>query len=281
MSESTSLVHVAAPSGLKYSDEERRLILETCCGGASEAEAFALIGIAEARGMNVLAQECYFVRRYDRAKSKEVWAVQAAIDSFRIRAERTGLYDGQDEPEYEYSDKGHIILARVRVYRKDWSRPMVGIARWSEYVQTTRDGKPTRFWETMPHNQLAKCAEALALRKAFPSALAKIYTAEEMGQADNVPRHPEPLRGPIKPPPPLPPADLTKQLAASIDERSEVDKVRHSLMTAETLGELNERWLAFNEIKKGWDTRDVTALTSAKNERKMQLQNATRESAAE
>lgn len=176
---------IAAP--LRFSSEQRTLILQTCCGGASEQEAGALLAIAEARGLNPLLQECYFVKRWDNDKRREAWAVQAAIESFRIKAEETGDYAGQDEPEYEYDNDGNVRLARVRVYRK--SVPgrafAVGVAYWSEYAQTKRDGSLTKFWAKMPHNQLAKCAEALGLRKAFPKVLSKVYVPEEMAQADS------------------------------------------------------------------------------------------------
>jgi phage recombination protein Bet len=189
------VVHVDKPAlakagdradlSIRFSQDQRNIILDTCCGGAPESEAMALIAIAEARGLNPILGECYFVKRYDSQSKKDKWSVQASIDSFRIKAEQTGLYAGQDEPEYEYDQKGYVVLARVKVWRKDWTRPAVGVARWEEYVQTTRDGEPTRFWKTMPHNQLAKCAEALAMRKAFPAVLSKVYVTEEMQQADN------------------------------------------------------------------------------------------------
>lgn len=179
----TATVAASLPP-LRFTEEQRRTILDTCCGGASESDARALMAIAEARGLNPMLGDCYFVERYDNQRNRKVWSVQASIDSFRSKAEETGLYCGQDEPEYEYDGKGAVSVARVRVYRRDWPRPCVGVARWSEYVQLTRDGKPTRFWANMPHSQLAKCAETLALRKAFPRVFARVYGDDEMAQAD-------------------------------------------------------------------------------------------------
>jgi hypothetical protein len=61
--------------------------------------------------------------------------------------------------------------------RTGFAQPLYGVARFASYAQTT----PT--WNKMPDVMLAKCAEALALRKAFPHDLSGIYVAEEMGQA--------------------------------------------------------------------------------------------------
>lgn len=193
MTQAMVLANDTAPQGARFSDEQKRLILQTCCGGANEKEALALVAIAEARGMNPLRQDCYFVQRGGK------WSVQASIDSFRQKAEESGDYAGQDEPEYEYDNNGAIVLARVRVYRKSVQGRAfaVGVARWKEYAQ---DSSP--MWKKMAHTMIAKCAEALALRKAFPAALGKVYTREEMDQATNegpgtVQAMPSPPRGPL------------------------------------------------------------------------------------
>lgn len=182
----------ALSTPLEFTDDQRRMIRDSFANGASDAEFAVLMEIAKARRLNPLLRQVHFVSRWDTSKGREVWATQVSIDGLRAIAERTGLYAGQDKPEFTERPDGSIVSCEVRVYRKDWPRPAVGVAYWSEYVQTRKDkasGKlfPTSFWQRMPHTMLAKCAEALALRKAFPEDMSGLYTADEMGQAENDP----------------------------------------------------------------------------------------------
>jgi phage recombination protein Bet len=171
---------VAAPF-LEFSDEQRQLIRDTYANGATDSEFAVLLEVARARKLNPFTRQIHFVKRKDKEKSRDVWSAQASIDGLRAIAQRTGLYDGQDEPEFEYDDKGKLIKATVRVYRKDWRRPAVGVAHFEEYKQTKYDGGLNTFWATKSHIMLSKCAESVALRKAFPEDMSGLYSPEEMG----------------------------------------------------------------------------------------------------
>jgi phage recombination protein Bet len=140
-------------------------------------------------GLDPFARQVYMVGRWDGRAQREKYTIQTGIDGYRLIAERTGAYAGSDESWVE-SDKGHPLSATVTVHKvvAGQVRPFTATAHWSEYCQTTKEGKPMGLWAKMPHRMLAKCAEALALRKAFPQDLAGVYTDEEMSQADNTPR---------------------------------------------------------------------------------------------
>lgn len=125
--------------------------------------------------------------------------ILVGIDGYRLIAQRTHEYDGQDGPYWCGPDgiwrdvwvsPEPPTAAKVVVYRTGASRGFTGIANYDAYVQTSKDwdtGKvgPNPMWRKMAANQLAKCAEALALRKAFPAEMSGIYTEDEMGQAFN------------------------------------------------------------------------------------------------
>lgn len=175
---------LAAPGD--FGAEHMRVVREGFAPTATKEEFDVLWAGARSRRLDPIRKQIHFVKRKDYARGGvEVWSSQVSIDGLRGIAEATGKYDGQDEPEYEYDAKDRLVLARVRIYRKDIGRPFVGVARWAEYVQTKQGGEPTHMWVKMEHTMLAKCAEALGLRKAFPEPLAGLYTGEEMMQADS------------------------------------------------------------------------------------------------
>jgi phage recombination protein Bet len=192
---SSEMVVASAAQTIAWTAEQQELIRNTFANGASAGEFAALCETAKVWGLDPFRRQLFFVKRWDSQKRCDVWSVQVSVDGLRAIAERTGLYAGQDEPHFEYDEKGSVKSCRVRVYRKDWERPMVGVAHWSEYVQTTKEGRPTQFWATKPHIMLAKCAEAIALRKAFPQQMAGAYAPEEMGDEPPVQAKIKPGRG--------------------------------------------------------------------------------------
>jgi phage recombination protein Bet len=152
----------------------------------------------ERTGLDPLAKQIYCIGRF--GSDGVDWSIQTAIDGFRVIAERSRKYAGQDAAEWMTQDgewvevfikKGptdHPLAARVKVYRHDWKddKPAVGVATWEEYAQTKRNGELTEMWQKRGPGQLAKCAEALALRKAFPQDLSGLYTADELKSGSGV-----------------------------------------------------------------------------------------------
>lgn len=206
--------HIQRRPEMAWTDEQRAMIRSQYAKGASEQEFAVLLEQARLKRLNPLLGQIHFVKRWSR--EGDIWATQTGIDGFRSIADETGNYDGQDEPEFDYEDilnakTGEVMgkrikSARVRVYRKDITRAFVAVAFMEEYVQKTRDGAVTKMWAEKPHIMLSKCAEALALRKAFPQELGDIYTKEEI-HTDEAPSIGEQLSGAMAPrPTPIPTA---------------------------------------------------------------------------
>ncbi len=59
------------------------------------------------------------------------------------------------------------LVAKAIVYRNDTQKPFITEVAYSEYVQKTKEGNPTKFWADKPDTMIKKVAEAQALRKAF------------------------------------------------------------------------------------------------------------------
>ena len=127
-----------------------------------------------------------FTRQLHCVKRKGKMAIQIGIDGYRAMAARSHKDFGSiGEADYEYGvDKKTPILARIKLWKKGVEQPTVATAFWQEFSPADINSPEAFMWRKMPRHMLAKCAEALALRKAYPD-LADIYTDEEMMQAND------------------------------------------------------------------------------------------------
>jgi len=177
-----------------FSPEQIQLIKRSiCCPAHREAtndELALFVGQCKRTQLDPFAKQIYAIFRFDKRLNREVMTVQTGIDGFRVIAERTGRYlghvgtwwCGEDEQWKEvWLSKTPPKAAKVTVRKivDGQISDTTAVAHWSEYVD---DKSP--MWKTMPANQLAKCAEAKALRQAFPNDLSGLYTSDEMAQAD-------------------------------------------------------------------------------------------------
>lgn len=159
---------------IEFKAEQVELIRKQIAPNANDNELKLFLYQAQRTGLDPLNRQIYCIHRGGKM------TVQTSIDGFRVIAERSGDYAGQDEPIFNEID-GKVISCKVTVYRfKGEIRypAAVGVAYMSEY----NAGGP--MWAKMPHTMISKCAEAVALRKAYPQDLSGLYTNDEMNQAD-------------------------------------------------------------------------------------------------
>lgn len=174
---------------LSNDSEKLKLLKDTFCKGATDQELMLFVHACERTKLDPFMRQIHAVKRWDNTLKREAMTIQTGIDGYRLIAERTGCYSPGREPSYSYDANGNIEsgTAYVKKMSKDGSwHEVAATAFYDEYVQRTKDNQPVSMWRKMPRNQLAKCAEALALRKAFPAELSGIYTREEMEQSESI-----------------------------------------------------------------------------------------------
>ena len=177
----------------KLTRPQVELIKRTVARGATDDELRLFIQVCKGANLNPFLRQVHLVKRWDSKEAREVGAIQVGIDGFRAVAESSGQYAGNDDPIYaedkeiEIAGKDAKVVKKltvptkstVTVYKLMEGQRMAftATARWDEYYPGPRIGFQ---WHIRPYLMLGKCAEALALRKAFPKLLSGMYAAEEM-----------------------------------------------------------------------------------------------------
>lgn len=173
----------AEPMAPTVTNEQLELVRKTVAKDATDAELKLYLYDCARQGVHPLDRLIHFTKRAGK------YTPVTSIDFMRMRAADSGEMAGSDDALF--ADDGvwsslpkakQPVAAMVTVYRLTQGQRFAysATARWDEF-------KPDSdfMWRKMPHVMLGKCAEAVALRKAFPKQLAGLYAAEEMAQADN------------------------------------------------------------------------------------------------
>lgn len=165
-----------------FSEEKKNLIKRTYCKDCTDDEFSLFVSVCQHTGLDPTLKQIYAIKR----KSKDghgTMSIQTSIDGLRLIADRSGRYCPGKESIFNY-DKDNRLFSATSFVKK---RTKDGL--WHEVSATAifNEYKPkyaSDFWDSKPHLMLAKCAESLALKKAFPAELSGLYSDEEMHQAE-------------------------------------------------------------------------------------------------
>jgi len=162
-----------------WTPDQTQLISTTIAPGCSNDELRLFAYACQRTGLDPFSKQIYAIKRGGKM------TIQAGIDGLRAIAERTGQLDGSET--YWCGEDGAWAdvwlnskppaAAKTVLHRKGASHPFVGVARFADY------NAGQGLWSKMPAVMIAKCSEALALRKAFPADMSGVYSTDEMDQA--------------------------------------------------------------------------------------------------
>lgn len=182
----------------------RDLVRRAIFPDATDDELSLYVHDCQRQGVHPLDRLIHPTIRTDKKTGQRRYTPITSIDLMRSRADEEGTYAGNDEPTYEGEPNRPGFSATVVVWKivGGVRCPFPGTARWEEYYPGDEQGF---MWRAKGPLMLGKCAEARALRKAFPRKLGRMYAREEMDRVDEgwsdvtaiVPAHtPAPARVP-------------------------------------------------------------------------------------
>ncbi|WP_169165145.1 phage recombination protein Bet [Cellulomonas taurus] len=168
--------------------------------GADDDDLDVFFHVAKRTKLDPFARQIYMIGRNTYDQRQDRWVtkqtIQTGIDGYRLIGRRAAdaakVRISVNAPEWAHEDGswrpvwmkawGSPVAARITITRD--GEPFVGVALFEEYKQVKRNGDLTSMWAQRPAGQIAKCAEALAWRLAFPQDLAGVYVEEELQHAD-------------------------------------------------------------------------------------------------
>lgn len=212
-----------------------RALVEAVFPAARTAEGVLLaLSYCKARKLDPFKRPVHVVPIWDSQRRVYIESVWPGIGELRTTAFRTGNYAGSDAATFG-PDVTEVFKGRVKAGKDAWKDVSVTVT-FPEWCQMTvyrllpngqraaipgprvywretyaRQGKaevPNEMWAKRPRGQLEKCAEAAALRRAFPEEIGNELAAEEVaGQSmetlsgavidhDEAAAPPRPQRGP-------------------------------------------------------------------------------------
>jgi phage recombination protein Bet len=182
-----------------------KALVEAIYPSAKTSDAVVMaLSYCRARNLDPFKRPVHIVPMWDSKSGGYVETVWPGIAELRTTAFRTGNYAGCDSAEFgptakkefggrvkvkgEWTDKTITVefpeWCRITVYRELGGRVCKFVGpkvKWLEaYATIGNSDLPNDMWQTRPEGQIEKCAEAAALRKAFPEELGNDLTAEEM-----------------------------------------------------------------------------------------------------
>ena len=191
-----------------FDEFQRKALAHMGVERATDADLAIFMHQCKRTGLDPVARQIHMIGRNSKNQRTQQWetkfTIQTGIDGYRLIARRAAGREGYGYEDTLWCGPDGVwssiwledtppVAAKVVVVRGGQRFPAV--ARYKAYVQTKKDGEPNSIWAQRDAEQLEKCAEALALRKAFPQDLSGIYTDDEMrAQQDETAHEPAPVK---------------------------------------------------------------------------------------
>lgn len=180
-------------------DHVMELMASSAYPACTPMEVRLIYDYCAAKGFDPLSKPVHLVKMPGPGGS---WipTVMQGINALRVTAERTGLHSGTAVESHgnqvlEYEVKKGNAVEKIKlnapiysecIVKKRAAKSSTDISEWkarvyfTEAVGLKKTGEPNSMWLKRPYGMLEKCAEAAALRRAFPDVIGEI-TIDEAG----------------------------------------------------------------------------------------------------